>query len=217
MAMYIPPGKEVRELSTDEVCMFLADIGLPECKEWAVAEDITGEDLMVFKTNEDLDGLENSFCRLKLLVNLHCLQNNFQRTEMAKQYPPHKIAQFLAGENYAQYTGLFIDNGIDGEILHRASDQALERLGITCALDRALMKQKFSKLIGESSSALPEEKFHEILMKSGLEEVATFVKEHGIDSDTFENASDGLRDEMKIKSGDYRKINRKIFSLKTGH
>ena len=210
--MSISPGKQATDFNTNEVCKFLRVVGLLECVEWAKYEGISGADIMDSENNDDIN-FENSFIRLKLVVNLECLQNDCRLTAMTLQYPPSKIAEFLgySGERYEKYIQLFLDNGVDGEILHRANDQELKDLGIPSAVDRALIKHKFEKLTTDSSQeVLSPLKVCEKLMDLKLEDVATCVKEHGINSVIFINASEDLKKDMGIKPSDFRKMRRKL-------
>ena len=212
MVRSINPEKQATNFNTDEVCKFLRLLGLQECVEWAENEGITGSDLMDSENNKDIE-IENAFIRLKLVIKLECLQNNCKLTTMALQYPASRIAEFLgySGERYEKYIQLFLDNGVDGEILHRANDQELKDLGIASAVDRTLIKHKFEKLTTDSSQeALSPQQVCKKLMDLKLENVATFVKEHGIDSEVFINASEDLKKDMGIKPPDFREMRRKL-------
>ena len=206
------------EFDNKEVCKLLLAIGLPECVEWAQNEEITGNDLM----GTDNDGLtdenikelhlRNSFYRLKLLVNLERLKHYECRlSPLASSYPPREIARFLSsiGHQYEKYSQLFLDNGVDGEILYRASDEALKDLGVCRAVDRALIMHRFCALINgpsDLSARFPPEKVYDEALKLGLEEIGEFVKEHGIDGEVIANANDELREEMGIKAKHLRKL-----------
>jgi hypothetical protein len=209
------------EIDNKEVCKLLVAIGLSECVDWAKAEVITGNDLMGSDndglTDENIKDLQlkNSFHRLKLIVNLERLKNYERRhSSLALSYPPREIARFLSsiGHQYEKYSQLFLDNGVDGEILHRASSEALKDLGVPSAVDRALIMHRFCALINgpsELSARFPTEKVYYEVIKLGLEEVATFVKEHGIDGELIANANDELREEMGIKAVHFRKLRNK--------
>lgn len=221
--LLVVPGKQAADFDTEDVCKFLKVIGLPQCVEWAREEEITGDDMMGTENTDLSDknleslGLHNSFHRLKLMVNLERLENECRHSDMALSYPPRNITIILSsmGEQYERYIQLFLDNGIDGEILYRASDQVLKDLGINSAVDRALMKHRFFVLINgptELSEIFTPEKVHQKLMEIKLElaSVAEFVMKHGIDGEVIANASDDLIKEMGIRMGQMRKLQGKL-------
>ena len=210
------------EFDTKEVCKLLLAIGLPDCVEWAQNEEITGNDLMGSDndglTDENIKDLQlkNSFYRLKLLVNLERLKHyECRASTLTSSYPPTEIARFLSsiGHQYEKYSQLFLNNGVDGEILSRASDETLKDLGVHSAVDRALIMHRFRALINgpsDLSARFPPEKVCDEALKLGMEEVAEFVKEHGIDGEVIANASNELREEMGIKATHLRKLRNKL-------
>ena len=165
-------------------------------------------------TDENLKGLglENNLHRLKLLVSLERLENDCRLGDKAIAYPPRKIADFLnsQGQSYEKYIQLVLDNGIDGEMLYRASEQALTDLGIDSPVDRALMKQKFCAMLDGPtmmSQTFPPERVCEVLIQMKLNEAVKFVMKHGIDGEVVANASNDLMKEMGVKTkGQMRKL-----------
>lgn len=190
-------------------------IGIPECVEWAETDEITGEFLVDHGlTEENLEslGLESSLHRLKLLVNLKRAESQFHVGDIAMQYPPFKVAEFLSTMNskYEPYSQSVLKHKFDGEMLYDASDSALKELGIESVVDRAIIKHRFCEIIdGPSalSQKFPPEKVCEVLIAMKFNKSVTFVMTHNIDGGIVAKASDELMKEMGVKTrGQMRKL-----------
>ena len=134
-------------MSCEQVCDFLRQIGLEQYVPKFEEYSITGDVLYRAGQGSGLEelGVMDALHRLKISVL-------FRRTlegesKVFKRYPVEEVVRFLNMHNMPEYVERFEKEGIDGELLLEATDDALIALGVEKQIHRITIRSKFTNYV----------------------------------------------------------------------
>ena len=125
---------------------FLVSVGLGEYSDDVIENEISGDVVVEAKGGEkilkELGMSAVERLRVNFLYRRHLLH---QSSELGRQCPVEKVAEFFRQNKVLRERAIEIEkNGIDGEMLLQASEEAIEELGIT-SIGWNLIKKKLKE------------------------------------------------------------------------
>ena len=113
---------------------------------------ITGD--ILFSAGQKLDGLgiTNPLHCLKICILFRRQLEGLSR--MAKKFPVEEVVRFLNSIKMNEHVQSFQEHGIDGELLHEASEEVLEALGVNNHIQRLSIKMRFADYVTPRSTTL---------------------------------------------------------------
>ena len=133
---------KAKEFSVQDISKFLQSIKLDQYASAFEEFEVSGELLIQFQDDELKEvGVISALHRLKIRVYFRRLVLGSK--ELADQYPPKMIAQFLEeSKQLKQFASSFLENEIDGEMLDMASDEVLKELGVEMGVHMRMIRTK---------------------------------------------------------------------------
>ena len=124
---------------------FLVSVGLGEYSEDVIENEISGDVVVEAKGGEKILKELGMSAVERLRVHVLYRRHLHQASELDRQCPVEKVVKFFRQNKVLRERAIEIEkNGIDGEMLLQASEEAIEELGIT-SIGWNLIKKKLKE------------------------------------------------------------------------
>ena len=195
----------------------LKEINLHKHLSLFAHEEVTEGNLQEI-ADEDLQsiGVESALDRLKIIMQIQKYKAGVRDTQGSTTT---EVAEFLCRAlDMEHYVLFFQENGIDGDLLLRATDEILKDIGIQSALDRLKIRIAFRReVLGPSDLAkkYPVAEVVNLLKAHDMDaQYQLLLERNEIDGEMLSEASDQVLIEIGIKSRMHRKNIRKLIQNK---
>ena len=129
------------------VTQFLQQIKLEQYVDIFHENEIDG-DILIQSSDEDLEeiGVLNALHRLKIRI---CIKRLIfgEKSQLAVDFPSCRVAEVLnMNKQLKQFSRAFLDNDMDAELLHHASDTVLKQLGVFKGVHMRMIRNTINSL-----------------------------------------------------------------------
>ena len=134
--------------------------------------------------------------------------------KLARERTPNDVANFMVRINLPQYSKMFRDSEISGELLLYIDRGLLSKLGIKSPLHQMRIMKLFCRELTGYTAKCPSDYMMRFLTQNNLEKYGPSLEENGIDGDMLLEVEDewmkSILEEIGVNKFDYFKIRKRL-------